>query len=345
MIGYCVRCKQLRRQLQQQKIANLPKDRMCTEPPFTYCGVDIFGPFVVKDDRKEVKKYDALHTCLSSRATHIEVVHSLSTDSFILSLRCFIGRRGIVRMIRSDNGANFVGASAELIRTFQEMDHKKIGDFLEENGGDWMVWKRNPPHASNMGGVWERQIRSVRSILNSLLKTHGSNMTEESLQTLVVEVKAIVNSKPLPTDVMNDATSLAPLSPVNLLTMKSRVVMPPPGNFTTPDRYSKKQWRRMQYVANEFWDRWRKEVLLTLQNREKWNNQKQNCQVGDIVLLRQEADRNRWPMARSVNVYSDRKGNVCSVRLLLGASDKSDNSSRYLGRPVNKLVLLVENNN
>ena len=154
------------------------------------------------------------------------------------------------------------------------MDHKKIGDFLEENGRDWMVWKRNPPHASNMGGVQEQQIRSARPILNSLLETHGSKLTEESLQTLVVEVEAIVNSRPLTTEVMNDATSLAPLSPINLLTMKSRVVMPPTDSFTTPDRYSRKQWRRVQHVANEFWDRWRKEVLVTLQNREKWSNQK-----------------------------------------------------------------------
>ena len=69
---------------------------------------------MVNDGPKEVKKYGALHTCLSSRAIHIEVVHLLSTNSFILSLRRFIGRRGIVRMIRSDNGANSVGASAEL---------------------------------------------------------------------------------------------------------------------------------------------------------------------------------------------------------------------------------------
>ena len=144
------------------------------------------------------------------------------------------------------------------------MDHKKIGDFLEENGGDWMVCKRNPPLASNMGGVWERQIRSACSILNSLLKTHGSNLTEESLQTVVVEVEAIVNSRLFTTEVVNDGTSLAPLSPINLLTMKSRVVMQLPGNFTTPDRYSKKQWRRVQHVANKFWDRWRKEFLLIL---------------------------------------------------------------------------------
>ena len=63
------------------------------------------------------------------------------------------------------------------------------------------------------------------------------------------------------------------------------------------------------------------------------------------MLLRQEADPNQWPMARIVNVYSDSKGNVPSVRLLLGASDKSDDSPRYLERPVNKLVVLVENNN
>ena len=55
MTGKCVRCKQLRGQLQQQKMSDLPNDRMCIEPPFTYCGVDIFGPFVLKDGRKEVK--------------------------------------------------------------------------------------------------------------------------------------------------------------------------------------------------------------------------------------------------------------------------------------------------
>ena len=91
MIGKCVRCKQLRGQLQQQKMADMPKDRMCIEPSFTYCDVDIFGPFVVKEGRKQVKKHGALYTYLSSRAIHIEVVHSLSTDSFILSLRHFIG--------------------------------------------------------------------------------------------------------------------------------------------------------------------------------------------------------------------------------------------------------------
>ena len=210
------------------------------------------------------KRYGALFTCLSSRAMHIDVTHDMTTDSFIMCLTRFTGCRGYVQMIRTDNGNNFVGAPAELIESFQEMDHVRTGEFLQQNGGEWIWWKRNPPLASNMGGVWERQIRTARNILNSLLKTHGASLTDESLQTLLMEVEAIVNSHPLTTDVINGVTSLVPLIPINLLTMKSRVVMPLPGVFTSTGMYYRKHWRRVQHLSNEFWSRWRKEVLLTL---------------------------------------------------------------------------------
>ena len=131
--------------LQQPKMADLPKERMSEELPFTYCEVDLFGSFLVKDDQKEVKRNGALYTCQSSRVIQIEVVYSLSTGSFIMSLRRFVGRRGNVKMIRYDNGSSLVGALTEINRAFQEVGHIKIGDFLKENGGEWMIWKRNPP--------------------------------------------------------------------------------------------------------------------------------------------------------------------------------------------------------
>ena len=146
-------------------MAELPKERMSEKPPFMYGGVDLFGSFLMKDGWKEVKRYGALYTCLSSRAIHIEVVYSLSTDSFIMSLRRFVWRKGNVRMIRSDNAANMVEASIELTCAFQEMDHIKIGNFLKENDGAW-IWKRNPPLSSKMGRVWEHKILSARAILN-----------------------------------------------------------------------------------------------------------------------------------------------------------------------------------
>ena len=147
-----------------------------------------------------------------------------------MCLRRFIGRRGNIRLLRSDNGSNFVGASSDFKKTFAEMDQQKINDFMSDNDGQWILWKRNLPSASNMGGVWELQIRIARSILTFLSKTHSTSLNDESLHTSFYFTSSI-------TDLLSDINSMIPLSLVNLLTFKSRVVMPPSGVFTAPDIY------------------------------------------------------------------------------------------------------------
>ena len=107
-------------------MADLPTDRTTTEPPFTYCGVDLFGAFKVKQGRVILKKYGVLFTCLSCRAVHIEMASSLETDSFIQALTRFMGRRGKAREIRCDNGSNLTGAENELREAIQEMAHQKF---------------------------------------------------------------------------------------------------------------------------------------------------------------------------------------------------------------------------
>ena len=114
IISSCVKCKKLRGAVQEQRMSDLPEDRLETAPPFTYCAVDYFGPFIVKDGRKELKRYGVLFTCMASRAIHLETSNSLDTDSFINALRRFISRRGPIRQLRSDQGTNFVGA--ELVK-------------------------------------------------------------------------------------------------------------------------------------------------------------------------------------------------------------------------------------
>ena len=134
--------------------------------------------------------------------------------------------------------------------------------------------------------MWERQIRTARSILNALSKTHGRRLNDEALHTLLTEVQAIVNSRPMTTKTINSVQSHIPLSPSNLLTIKLKVVMPPPGSFGPADAYCRKRWRRTQHIVNEFWARWRKEFIQTLQERKSCRRKQRSFQKGDVVLLK-----------------------------------------------------------
>lgn len=95
VLSKCITCKKLRAQPVSQFMGNLPKDRITpNEAPFTHVGVDYFGPFLVKRARSELKRYGCIFACLTTRAIHIEVSHTLETDSFINALQRFIARRG-----------------------------------------------------------------------------------------------------------------------------------------------------------------------------------------------------------------------------------------------------------
>ena len=341
-ISKCVRCRFLRGKLGEQKMGDLPTERTAEAPPFTYCGVDLFGPFAIKEGRKLLKRYGVIFTCFGSRAVHIETVNSLETDSFIQALRRFISRRGAVRQIFSDNGGNFIGAERELQKEFESMDHTKIGHFAKNKNTDWIVWKKNVPAASHMGGVWERQIRSIRAILSSLLKNHGNILNDESLRTLLVEAEAAVNSRPLTVETLADPLSYAPITPNHLLTMKSKVVMPPPGELQKADLYCRKKWKKVQYLLNEFWTRWKKEYLMNLQMRKKWEKSRRNFQVGDIVLLKEDSGRYKWPMGRVIAIFPDQNGFVRNIRLKVSRREVGNIRSCILDRPIGKVVLLLE---
>ena len=162
VVFQCVVCRMIRAQSSGQKMSDLPASRMTDEAPFTYCGVDLFGPFIIKDGRKQLKRYGIIFTCFRCRGIHLETTATQNTDSFILALRRFIGRRGPVRIIHSDNGGNFTGAEAELKKAFQEMDHGKIKDYLQQSSCDWIMWKQNPPNLNTwavFGNVKYAQLR------------------------------------------------------------------------------------------------------------------------------------------------------------------------------------------
>jgi hypothetical protein len=111
-----------------QRMADLPSDRIDQVPPFTHIGLDVFGPFYVHEgvttrkQKGQSKIWAVIFCCLVSRAVHCELITGMDTSTFINALRRFLAIRGNCKTIRSDNGTNFVGAK----RQFEEIDFNKV---------------------------------------------------------------------------------------------------------------------------------------------------------------------------------------------------------------------------
>ena len=304
----------------QQKMASLTADRVCpSEPPFSYVCVDCFGPLEVRRGRSTIKRYGVLFTCMTVRAIHVEVIHSLDTDSFLNALRQ-------PKQIRSDNGSNFVRGEKDLPEAVREWNQQKIHAFLLAKNIKWIF---NPPACFHHGGVWERCIRTVRKVMKALLKEQP--LDDEGLTTLMCEVEAIVNGRPL-TKVSDDPRDPEALTPNHLLLLRSGPTLPP-GVFSKEDCYSRRKWRHTQYMADVFWRRWMREYLPALQERQKWNRASRNFTVGDVVLLLDEnLPRSSWPLGRILEVFPNQNdGLVWSVKVKTRTS--------VLMRPIDKIVL------
>ena len=132
----------------------------------------------------------------------------------------------------------------------REMDQHKVKCYVNDRGCEWIF---NPPHASHFGGAWERQIGTIRRVLDAMFAELGSHqLTHELLVTLMAEVTAIVNARPI-SAILTDTDEPQPLSPSMPLTMKTRQLGPPPGNFVPPDVYARRRWRRVNNNNNNIY--------------------------------------------------------------------------------------------
>lgn len=323
----CVTCRRQRGLPLSQQMSPLLEEQMAADvTPFTYVGIDYFGPLFVKLGRSRAKRYGCLFTCLNTRAVHIEISHSLSTDSFISAFQRFTSRRGLPQKVFSDNGTNLVAGEVEIRKAIEKWNQSKIGRHMTQRTIEWHF---NPPCASHKGGSWERLIRSTRTILKSLVKEQLLN--DEQLLTFMAETEKILNDRPL-TTVSNDPKDHMPLTPNTLLLMKSNQSLPI-DVFDKRDVYAKRWWRQAQYLADVFWRRWLREYLPVLQKRQIWQRKTTDLKLDDIVLVVTEnTPRGQWPLARVVEVKHGRDGLVrsCVVRT----------QRSQLVRPVTKLCLL-----
>ena len=169
--------------------APLPKVRMQDVRPFSVTGVDFTGALYVHHGGEETKVYICLFTCATSRAIHLEVVTDLSTETFLLAFRRFAGRRSTPQLMISDNATTFQAAAEEL-KTLSSSE--EVRAVLNREG---VTWRFIPKKAPWFGGFWERLIGLTKSAIKKVLgRTH---ISLQVLQTIVVEVEALLNDRPL----------------------------------------------------------------------------------------------------------------------------------------------------
>ncbi|XP_061724911.1 uncharacterized protein LOC133530870 [Cydia pomonella] len=271
----CLTCKRLKAKTMQPIMGNLPKSRVVPAPPFETCGVDFAGPFSILNKKgrgaKVSKCYLCLFVCFFTKAVHLEVVSDLSTNSFILSLRRFISRRGKPKTIYCDNGTNFVGANSELQRMLKA-SQEPVNGFASSNGIDF---KFSPAYSPNFGGLWEAGVKAAKFHLKRVVGS--SNLTFEELTTLFTQVEAILNSRPL-TPLSSDPSDLSPLTPGHFLIGRPLASLPsPPTQKMNLNRY-----HHLEALRQHFWKRWTREFLSDLQQRVKWRATGQGVKLGDL---------------------------------------------------------------
>ncbi|GFY35493.1 integrase catalytic domain-containing protein [Trichonephila clavipes] len=201
-ISNCIVCKRHSTRAKGTISVSLPEDRIKETSIFDVVGIDLAGLLILKGG---TKAWFSLYTCAVFRASHLELLTSLSTNCFLLSLRRCIARRGRPQVIYSDNGTNFTGA-INLLKLYWKM-------IESEAVNRRITWKFNPPSACWWGGFWEHLIQSVKKILRRVLK--NASLPYEEILSLLCKCKAIVNSRPL-TYVLEDSDELQPITPCNV---------------------------------------------------------------------------------------------------------------------------------
>ena len=280
----------------------------------------------MKQGRSRVKRYCCVFTCLTTRALHLEVATDLTTNSVLNVLRRFVARRRSVKHLYSNNSTNFVGADKVLREELGKCNEEKILAHMCKTGIDWSF---NPPPASHFRGVWERMVRSVRKVLNVLQP--NSIYTEDVLVTVLTEGAAVINSRPL-TPISFVDIEERPLTSNDLLCPDASHNLP-----TVPsedrDAYLYDKYKQTKFLINKARERWVKEYLPNIADRNKWFAEQRNLQINDIVILADHPNSKELDFGRVVGVYPDRKGLIRSAKLHIKNGE--------IIRPIVKMKLLV----
>lgn len=221
VLSRCHVCRRFKAKPVQQVTAPLPHDRIAESPPFEVSGVDFAGPLYVKVSGALTKAYIALFTCAVTRAAHLELVSSQSTEHFLLVLKRFKARRGLCKVIYSDNAMTFKRTEQDLKELWRSMKDPQLLEYFSERG---ISWRFIAERATWWGGFGEGLVQSVKTCLRKVLGP--ASLSFEEMTTILTEVEATLNSRPL-TFVNNDLNEPQPLTPAHFLVGERLTSLPP----------------------------------------------------------------------------------------------------------------------
>ncbi|XP_055714835.1 uncharacterized protein LOC129808953 [Phlebotomus papatasi] len=301
-------------------LGDLPAERIIHLTPFSSCGVDFCGPLLTRPSYRRggvsYKTYVCAFVCFTTKAVHLEVVGSLTTEGFIAALRRFVARRSAPKHIYCDNATNFRGASTELTDLFKTLPSDP--SILQETAEKGISWHFAPPRSPHHGGLYEAVIKSLKFHLTR--EIGQTILTFEELTTILTQVEAILNSRPL-TPLSEDPNEMSVLTPGHFLVGRPLNALPEK-SLTDVSPSSISRWQLCQKLLQHFAERWRVEYLHTLQKRSKWSQESPNLQVGDLVLICDDASLSTsWPMGIIEELHPGRDGRcrVVTVRTNKGS--------------------------
>ena len=343
IVEKCVTCRELDHRTLKQQMGSIPEDRLNDPFAWSYCQLDLFGPFKCRGDvnaRTTKKTWGVIVEDTNSGAVHLDIVQDYSAPAVILSLRRFGSLRGWPGVINTDPGSQLESAGGRFEAWWSAM-----GESLRTfSGSKNFKWNLSPADSPWRQGKAERRIAIVKRCL--ALAIGDSRVTPVELQTILMEVANICNERPIGLSKPRADGTYSLITPNQLLLGRSKNILPDDTEIVD-DLPMKARYRIVHDVTTDFWKRWSAEVSPSLVVRQKWHEQSRNLRIGDLVRICEPSKlkaKYKLGIVDAVTISSD--GNVRSaiVRyVLLQKNSKGDDTVRVIrvSRSVQRLVLIL----